>query len=77
MGKKTVLIADQSTQKRKVFMMNKGSGIGVNHAAGNSRIEPGKSVWNMLSGTNMYISGKPYMPYLKGTREVKTGYGNV
>jgi hypothetical protein len=77
MGKKTVLIADQSTQKRKVFMMNKGSGIGVNHAAGNSRIKPGKSVWNMLSGTNMYITGRPSISYPKNITEARTGYGNA
>ena len=77
MAKKTVLIADQTTQKRKVFTMRKDSDTGVNLAADNSKIGPNKSGQNMSFGTNMYISGKPYVPYLKSTREVKTGYGNV
>ena len=77
MGKKTVLIADQATQKRKVFTMSKGSDIGVKHAAGNSRIEHDKSGWNVLSGRNMSINGKPSISYPKNITEARTGYGNA
>lgn len=44
MGKKTVLIADQTIQRRKAFIMRKDSDIGVNLVADNSKMGPSKSV---------------------------------
>jgi hypothetical protein len=44
MGKKTVHIADQRTQKRKVFIMHRDRDTSVNHVVDSSRINPNKSV---------------------------------
>jgi hypothetical protein len=43
MAKKSVLIADQTTQRRKVFTMRKDSDTDVNLAADNSGIGPNKN----------------------------------
>jgi len=43
MGKKTVLIAAQGTQKRKGFIKSRGKDTCVDHAENNSKTIPGNN----------------------------------
>jgi len=76
MSKKTVLIADQSTPKGKVFKTIE-SAIDVWPVIDNFKTILRRNGLKRLSGRSTYISGRPFISYPRDTTEAKTGYGNV
>lgn len=73
MGKKTVPIAVQRTQKRKVSITSNGKDIGADPAEDSFKIIPIKNGWSKLFGTNTYTSGKRSVSCQTNTKRAENG----
>ena len=73
MGKKTIPIAVQRTQKRKVFITSNGKDISADPVEDSFKTIPIKNGWNELFGTNTYTSGKRSVSYQTNIKRAENG----
>ncbi len=73
MGKKTVPIAVQRTQKRKVFITSNDKDIDADPAEDSFKIIPIKNGQNEFFGTNTYTSGKRSVSYQTNIKRAENG----
>jgi hypothetical protein len=77
MGKKTVPIADQTTQRRRAFIRKNGKGTYVDPVEDSFKIIPGRNDWTASSGMSMCMGGRQYISYQRSTIRERAGYVTI